>query len=345
MADGEAISVALSTELDDELRLEKRVRDLIREINVRRKQEGLEITDRIVVTLTASDADLIPAHGEWIKQETLAVALREGLNELRQFFLLDPKVVFLNHGSFGACPWPVFDAYQRWQRELERQPVEFLARRYAGLVDEARKRLAAYLGAGTDDVVFVPNATAGMNVVARSLRLEPRDEVLLTNHEYGAVDFLWEHVCGQAGAKLVRQAVDPGPDLVDELFAAVTPRTRIVSVSHITSASALRSPVEEICRRGRGQGILVAVDGAHAPGQVDVDLESLGADFYAGNCHKWRGCKRHTWRWRLASVSTTRPERVEPTSKATLQGRSVDAQGTARAGGTSGRSSEQRTSA
>ena len=100
----------------------------------------------------------------------------------RELFLLDPEVVFLNHGSFGACPRPVFDEYQRRQRELERQPVEFLARRYAGLVDEARERLAAYLGAGTDDVVFVPNATAGMNVVARSLQLDPRDEVLLTNH-------------------------------------------------------------------------------------------------------------------------------------------------------------------
>ena len=195
--------------------------------------------------------------------------------------------MFLNHGSFGACPRPVFDEYQRWQRELERQPVEFLARRHAGLLDEAGERLAAYLGARPDDLVFVPNATAGMNVVARSLRLAPGDEVLVTNHEYGAVDFLWEHVCARAGAKLVRRAVDPGPDLVEQLFAAATPRTRIVSVSHITSASALRFPIEAICRRARGRGILVAVDGAHAPGQVDVDLESLGADFYAGNCHKW----------------------------------------------------------
>jgi isopenicillin-N epimerase len=206
---------------------------------------------------------------------------------LRELFLLDPEVVFLNHGSFGACPRPVFDEYQRWQRELERQPVEFLARRYAGLIDEAKARLAVYLGARPEDLVFVPNATAGMNVVARSLELGPGDEVLLTDHEYGAVDFLWEHVCDRAGARLVRQPLEPGPDLVDEFFAAAGPRTRIVSVSHITSATALRFPVEEICRRARAERILVALDGAHAPGQVDLDADSLGADFYTGNCHKW----------------------------------------------------------
>jgi len=126
-----------------------------------------------------------------------------------------------------------------------------------------------------------------MNVVARSLELGRGDEVLLTNHEYGAVGFLWEHVCARTGATLVRRAVEPGPSLVDELWSGVTTRTRVISVSHITSATALVFPVEEICRRARRDGILVAVDGAHAPGQIDLDLESLGADFYAGNCHKW----------------------------------------------------------
>jgi isopenicillin-N epimerase len=206
---------------------------------------------------------------------------------LKELFLLDPDVVFLNHGSFGACPRPVFDEYQRRQRELERQPVEFLARRYAGLVEEAKARLAAYLGAGPDDLVFVPNATAGMNVVARSLELGSGDEVLVTNHEYGAVGFLWRYVCDRTGATLVERAVEPGPGLVDELWSAVTGRTRIVSVSHVTSATALRFPVEEICRRAREQGILAAVDGAHALGQVELDVEAVGADFYAGNCHKW----------------------------------------------------------
>jgi isopenicillin-N epimerase len=196
-------------------------------------------------------------------------------------------VVFLNHGSFGACPRPVFDEYQRWQRELEWQPVEFLARRYEGLIDEAKAPLAAYLGARPEDLVFVPNATAGMNVFARSVELGRGDEVLATTDEYGAVDYLWQHVCDRAAATFVRRPVTPGPGLVDELWSAVTPRTRVLSVSHITSATALVFPVAEICRRARAAGILVAVDGAHAPGQVDVDLGTLGADVYTGNCHKW----------------------------------------------------------
>jgi len=181
----------------------------------------------------------------------------------------------------------VFEAYQRWQAELERQPVEFLARRYEGLIEAAKARLAGYLGARPDDLVFVPNATAGMNVVARSLELGPDDEVLTTNHEYGAVGYLWRYVCERAGATLVERAVEPGPSLVDELWTAVTPRTRLISVSHIASATGLRFPVEEIIRRARAQGALVAVDGAHAPGQINLGVEAVGADFYAGNCHKW----------------------------------------------------------
>jgi isopenicillin-N epimerase len=195
--------------------------------------------------------------------------------------------VFLNHGSFGACPRPVFEEYRRWQRELERQPVEFLARRLDGLTEAAKDPLAAEIGAPPDDLVFVTNATSGMNVVARSLELGPGDEVLMSNHEYGAVELLWQQVCERSGATLVRAEVRAGPELVDDLWRSVTSRTRVISVSHLTSATALVFPVEEICRRGREQGILVAVDGAHAPGQLDVDVETVGADFYAGNCHKW----------------------------------------------------------
>jgi len=126
-----------------------------------------------------------------------------------------------------------------------------------------------------------------MNVVARSLSLGPGDEVLLTTHEYGAVDLLWAHVCGRTGATLARRPVEPGLDLVEELWSAVTDRTLVISVSHVTSATGLLFPIEQICRRAREQGILTAVDGAHAPGQVDLDLDALGADFYTGNCHKW----------------------------------------------------------
>jgi isopenicillin-N epimerase len=205
---------------------------------------------------------------------------------LRELFLLDPEVVYLNHGAHGACPRPVFEEYARWQLELERQPVGFF-RRYPELYDEARARLARYAGAQPENLVFVQNATSAMNMAVRSLDLAPGDEILTTDHEYGAVDLLWQHVCAKTGASVVRRALRPGPDLVEELFAGATDRTRAVSLSHVTSPTALIFPIAEICARAREAGILSFVDGAHAPGQLDLDLEELGADVYAGNCHKW----------------------------------------------------------
>ncbi len=158
-------------------------------------------------------------------------------------FLLDPGVTFLNHGSYGACPAPVFARYQELQRELERNPVEFLARRFDELTAGSRAALAVFLGARPDDLVFVPNATAGLNAVIRSLRLEPGDEVLTTRHEYGAVTRTWEFM----GASLVY--AEP-----EELVDAIGPRTRAVSVSHITSPTALVLPVAEICAAARAAG-------------------------------------------------------------------------------------------
>jgi isopenicillin-N epimerase len=159
------------------------------------------------------------------------------------------------------------------------------------LLDAARESLAAYVGALPGDLIFVPNATAGLNAVARSLRLEPGDEVLATDHEYGALDLTWEFVCAKAGARYVRQPV-PAPiesaeAVVEAVWSGATARTRVLFLSHITSRTAVRFPVEELCRRARAAGILAIVDGAHAPGQVAVDLASLGADCYGGNCHKW----------------------------------------------------------
>jgi isopenicillin-N epimerase len=174
-------------------------------------------------------------------------------------FLLDPEVVHLNHGGYGACPAPVFARYQELQRELERNPSEFLGRRFDDLLADARAALAAFVGARAEDVVFVPNATAGLNAVIRSLQLGPEDEVLTTRHEYGAVMRTWVFV----GAKLVY--AEP-----DELAGAIGPKTRVVSVSHITSPTALVLPVEEICAAARASGVLSIVDGAHGPGQLPV---------------------------------------------------------------------------
>jgi isopenicillin-N epimerase len=207
---------------------------------------------------------------------------------LRELFLLDPDVVFLNHGSFGACPRPVFEEYQRLQRELEREPVEFLGlgRSYPARITAARERLAAYVGASPADLVLVPNATTAVNMVARSLDLHEGDEVVTTTHEYGGNDLLWRYVCDATGARLVE--VDTWPaTAVDDLLGAVTPRTRAIFVSHIASASALRFPVQEICVRAREAGGATIVDGAHAPGHIALDVDAIGADFYAGNCHKW----------------------------------------------------------
>ena len=206
---------------------------------------------------------------------------------MRQHFLLDPDVVYLNHGSYGACPRPVFERYQAWQCELEREPVRFFER-LPELLADARAALAAYVGADADDLTFVPNATTGVNMAARALDLRPGDEVLSTNLEYGACDYAWEHACARAGALYVRAELPlPVADTIDALFARRTERTRAVFVSHITSETGVLLPVEEIVARARAEGLATIVDGAHAPGHVKLDLDALGADFYAGTCHKW----------------------------------------------------------
>lgn len=210
---------------------------------------------------------------------------------LRDDFLLDPDVVFLNHGSFGACPRPVFERYQAWQRELERQPVEFLGRRQRALLAYARADLASFVGAGADDVVFVPNVTTALNIVARSLPLVPGDEVLTTDHEYGALDRTWRFVAEHRRARVVVQKlpvtlIDPA-EVVEAIWAGVTSRTRVLFLSHITSPTAVILPVEPLIERARAAGIWTVIDGAHVPGQVDLDLDALGADFYGANAHKW----------------------------------------------------------
>jgi isopenicillin-N epimerase len=206
-------------------------------------------------------------------------------------YLLRPGVAFLNHGSFGACPKPVFDAYQHWQRELEGEPVEFLQRRLPALLADARARLGAYVGTHADNLVFVPNATYAINIIARSLELQPGDEVLGSDHEYGAVERTWRFNCARQGAVWRAQPI-PLPitsadEMIERFWAGVTPRTRVLVLSHITSPTALILPVAEIIRRARERGILTVIDGAHTVGQLALALDDLGADFYTSNAHKW----------------------------------------------------------
>jgi isopenicillin-N epimerase len=215
------------------------------------------------------------------------------MDNLAAQFLLDPAVTFLNHGSFGACPRPVFQRYQDWQMQLERQPVAFLdpLRGYGKWMRDARVALAGFLGADPDDLVGQMNATVGLNVVAQSLPLRPGDEILTTDHEYAALEKTWAHVARRTGARIVVVKV-PLPltsevAFTDTLLTGMTDRTRVLFLSHITSATALRFPIERAVAEARARGVWSVIDGAHTPGHIPLNLNALGADFYAGNCHKW----------------------------------------------------------
>lgn len=215
------------------------------------------------------------------------------LNNIASQFLLGEDVVFLNHGSFGACPRPVFEDYQKWQLLLERQPVAFLDpfRGLTALKRQSRTVLAAELGTDPDDVVCVTNATFGLNIVARSLDLQPGDEILTTDHEYAALEKTWAFVADRTGA-VVRVVNVPlplvsEPEFSEAILAAMTERTKVLFLSHITSPTALVFPIENVVKEARRRGIWTVIDGAHTLGHIPLDLQQMGVDFYSGNCHKW----------------------------------------------------------
>ncbi|WEK06642.1 MAG: aminotransferase class V-fold PLP-dependent enzyme [Candidatus Devosia phytovorans] len=212
-------------------------------------------------------------------------------DNLARQFLLREDVVFLNHGSFGACPSPVFDAYQGFQRELESEPVEFLGRRLTEMMAAPRVALAAELGTAQDNIAAVINATSGLNIVARSLPLKPGDQILTTDHEYSALEKTWAFVCRQTGAEVVVVKV-PMPltseaAFTEALVNGMTDRTKVLFLSHITSPTALLFPIAPAIAEARRRGIWSVIDGAHTPGHIPLALDELGADFYSGNCHKW----------------------------------------------------------
>ena len=213
------------------------------------------------------------------------------MNTLKSQFLLNPDVTFLNHGSFGATPRPVFEAYQAWQRHMEWQPVQFLINELPDLLADARQALGRYLNAPADSLVYIPNATFGLNIVARSLKLAAGDEVLTTNHEYGACNNVWQFVSEKSGLVYKQQPIplplESDEALVERFWQGVTGKTKVIFLSHISSATAVTFPVAKICQRAREAGILTVIDGAHAPGQIPLDMEKIGADFYFGNAHKW----------------------------------------------------------
>ncbi len=217
---------------------------------------------------------------------------------LRRHFLLEDGIAFLNHGSFGATPRPVLAAQDDWRRRMEAQPVRFMVRELPRLLRHAAADLAAFLGAAGDDLVFVDNATTGVNAVLRSLDLVPGDEVLVTDHGYPAVRNAARYVCERSGARLVEARLPfpaTGAAAIEAaVAAALTARTRLAIFDAVTSPTAIVLPVAALARRCRAAGVRVLIDAAHAPGMLDLDLPGLGADWVAGNAHKWlfapKGC-------------------------------------------------------
>jgi isopenicillin-N epimerase len=206
-------------------------------------------------------------------------------------WLLDPQVVQLNHGSFGATPRPVLEEQDRWRRLMEANPTGFVLEVLEPALDQARTRLCALIGADPADLVFITNATMGVNAVVRSLPFEPGDELLTINHVYNACRNALESAATRSGANVVIADVPfpiQSPDVViDALLAAVTERTRFVLIDHVTSPTGVVLPIDDIVTPLETRGVTVMVDGAHGPGMVPLDLNRLGASYYAGNCHKW----------------------------------------------------------
>ena len=219
-------------------------------------------------------------------------------DNLRSQFLLNPNITFLNFGSFGACVKPVFELYQKLQLDLEADPVQFIAFNGPVNLRRSREALAAYVHCDTDDIVYVTNPSYGVNIVAKSFKLNAGDEVLSTNIEYGACDRTWNYYCEKAGAKYVRQHIElplvSKEKFIEDFFKGLSSKTKAIFISHITSTTALKFPVKEICAIAKEKGLFIMVDGAHAPGHIPLDVTDIDADAYTGACHKWmcapKGC-------------------------------------------------------
>ncbi len=219
-------------------------------------------------------------------------------SHLKSQFLLKPDITFLNFGSFGACPKPIFEDYQKWQLELEQEPVQYITVNGIQYLKESREALSNYINCNADDLVYVTNPSYAVNIIAKSLKLNAGDEILGTDLEYGACDKTWNYYCEKNGTKFIRQTITlplvSKEKFIEEFFKGLTNKTKVIFISHITSTTALIFPVKEICEIAKQKGLITFVDGAHVPGHIPLNLAELKADIYTGACHKWmltpKGC-------------------------------------------------------
>ncbi|MBK6836437.1 MAG: aminotransferase class V-fold PLP-dependent enzyme [Bacteroidetes bacterium] len=217
---------------------------------------------------------------------------------MKDLFYLNPAITFLNFGSFGACPKPIFEDYQKWQLELEYEPVQFVAVNGLQYLKQSREALANYIHCDANDVVYTSNPSYAMSIVAKSFDLKRGDEILTNNLEYGAMDYSWNYYCEKASAVYKRQPITlpltTKEKFIEEFFSGLTANTKAIFISQITSTTALIFPVKEICEIAKSKGLFTIVDGAHVPGHIDLNLQELKADVYTGACHKWmltpKGC-------------------------------------------------------
>ena len=217
---------------------------------------------------------------------------------LSSYFLLRKDITYLNFGSFGACVKPVFEKYHEFQLELEQEPVKFITVNGPRYIEQSKQALGTYIGCEANDLVFVTNPSYAVNIIAKSFLLNKDDEILTSDLEYGACDRTWNYYCEKAGAVYKRQPIrlplESKEDFIEQFFKGANHKTKLVFISHVTSTTGLRLPVEEICAEAKRRGILTFVDGAHAPGQIPLNLSALPADIYTGACHKWmmtpKGC-------------------------------------------------------
>lgn len=213
------------------------------------------------------------------------------VENIKEQFLLRKDITYLNFGAYGACPRPIFEVYQNFQRELEEEPTLFINELGPEYLKSSRVALGKYLNCSADDVVYVTSPSYAVNLIAKSIQLKAGDEVLTTNLEYGPCDKTWKYYCELKGATYkriqVQYPLESKEDFITQFVKGITENTKLIFISHITSSTGLRLPVEEICAIANARGIMIYVDGAHAPGQLAINLATLGADIYTGASHKW----------------------------------------------------------